>query len=98
MKCTHDITHYLLSLAPGIRSVYGKQRRLLLAMQWLNTPTDSDDIILIFSHDVYRKLVALCGLVSTKITDDVLLPRCELARRLSLASLLQLESITLRSG
>ena len=74
------------------------QRRLLVGLQWINFPADTDDIILLFSMNVYSKLVAICGLVSTKVTDDVTLPDNEVTLRTYLSSLMQLENVALRTG
>ncbi|CAI8021126.1 Probable E3 ubiquitin-protein ligase HERC1 [Geodia barretti] len=80
------------------KAVIGKQRRLLLALQWINFPADTDDLLLLFSLDIYWKLVVLCGLVSTKIEDDVVLPDSQLTLRTNLSSLFQLENVALRTG
>lgn len=80
------------------KAVIGKQRRLLLALQWINFPADTDDLLLLHSLDIYWKLVVLCGLVSTKIEDDVVLPDSQLTLRTNLSSLFQLENVALRTG
>ena len=79
-------------------SVIGMQRKLLVALQWVNFPADADDLLLLFSLKVYPKLVALCGLVSSKVTDDVVLPDSELTHRTNLCGLMQLENVALRTG
>ena len=76
----------------------GMQRRLQVALQWVNFPADGDDIILLFSLQVYRKLAALCGLVSSKVVDDVVLPDSQLTHRTNLCGLYQLENVALRTG
>ena len=89
---------YILFVRSDTKAVIGKQRRLLLALQWINFPADTDDLLLLFSLDIYWKLVVLCGLVSTKIEDDVVLPDSQLTLRTNLSSLFQLENVALRTG
>ena len=88
----------ILFVRSDTKAVIGKQRRLLLALQWINFPADTDDLLLLFSLDIYWKLVVLCGLVSTKIEDDVVLPDSQLTLRTNLSSLFQLENVALRTG
>ena len=88
----------ILFVRSDTKAVIGKQRQLLLALQWINFPADTDDLLLLFSLDIYWKLVVLCGLVSTKIEDDVVLPDSQLTLRTNLSALFQLENVALRTG
>ena len=76
----------------------GNQRQLLLSLQWINFPADSDDLLLLFSQQVYWKLVVLSGLVSTRVVDDVVLPDTQLTYRTNLSAMFQLENVALRAG
>jgi len=48
-------------------STVGLQREVLLALQWINFQHEPSDLHLLFTNDLYTKMVALAGVVTTKV-------------------------------
>ena len=95
---THMHTHTHTHTHTDPYSTTGLQRGLYLALQWVNFPEDTNDLLLLFSLDLFPKLVMLSGLVSTKIVEDVAFPLSELTKRMYMTGLLTLEMVSLRTG
>jgi len=62
----HIHTHTHTHTDPA--SILGLQREVLLVLQWINFQHEPSDLHLLFTGDLYTKMVALAGVVTTKVT------------------------------
>ena len=63
---TYAYTHTHTHTDPA--SILGLQREVLLVLQWINFQHEPSDLHLLFTGDLYTKMVALAGVVTTKVT------------------------------
>ena len=82
--------------------LYGLKRELLLALQWINFEHHPSDLRLLFSGSLYDCITSFSGVVSTQVSEDILLPSSDVSSvlfdRLKMASLLSMQILTIRVG
>ena len=97
-ECTHTHTHTHTHIHTE-STILGLQRELLLALQWTNFQHDPSDLQLLFTGDLYPKIVALAGVVSTKVLPEVVrVTHSHLEDRVRTACTLVMQLLGLRVG